>query len=301
MNETAPGTSLLNEWQAARQALKAAEAAKHPNLLDGQHREWTWWEGDLYRHGSKAWPRDHLPEPVTELRSLPAGDFVWLETGGHAPDSGHVCLMEAVALFAGETHTDAPECVASRLRIAGVMLNDEVGDEARQRLTATIPYLIGTAEDDLGHRRAEAANDWDIHEWLPSIIEWCEGGDSPHAAELRNAASYTRDPDTVQALLTPSEALLEYDRLTVNPVIYHVINTATVADKLAGSNGEVWRSRVSWVARLYLLKWSQANLPEPPMIEQSLRADEALAPLIEQLMNQAVDLFLDVARIGKGA
>ncbi len=46
--------------------LARLEALTHPDLVDAYGRRWTWWKGDLWRHGSKAWGRCMLPEPVAE-------------------------------------------------------------------------------------------------------------------------------------------------------------------------------------------------------------------------------------------
>lgn len=37
----------------------------HPDVTDAEGRVWSWWKGDLYRHGDMAWPRHHI-EVVAE-------------------------------------------------------------------------------------------------------------------------------------------------------------------------------------------------------------------------------------------
>lgn len=51
---------LLAEWAAARAAIKAAEAAEHPDLTDKFGRVWVWKSGDLYVHDCLAWPADAI-------------------------------------------------------------------------------------------------------------------------------------------------------------------------------------------------------------------------------------------------
>ena len=46
-----------------------------------------------------------------------------LTKGGHADRESGTCLLEAVAYFAGEPHTDAPSCVSPVLRTFGINLN----------------------------------------------------------------------------------------------------------------------------------------------------------------------------------
>jgi hypothetical protein len=48
---------LLDEWQALRAEIRALEELEHPPIVDHLGREWTWKDGDLYRHDSTAAPR----------------------------------------------------------------------------------------------------------------------------------------------------------------------------------------------------------------------------------------------------
>jgi hypothetical protein len=67
-----------------------------------------------------------------------------LESGGHSPD-GQYCLMEAVAFIAGESWSDAPECVSPVIGAFGRSWNDSLDDAGRQRLKRFIPVMVGTA------------------------------------------------------------------------------------------------------------------------------------------------------------
>jgi len=78
----------------------------------------------------------YTPSPASTLDL----DALHLEHGSHQdPDSG-VCLLEAVALFAGEKHTDHPRCVSPLLGDVGIRLNDRATDTQRQDLKRFIPH-----------------------------------------------------------------------------------------------------------------------------------------------------------------
>src|SRR4051812_26804584 len=89
----------------------------------------------------------------TPRRELPPG-FA-LKHGSHrSPDDG-MCLMEAVAYFAGELHSDSPQCACPVLTSHGIRLNDRFSDEERQLLAPLIPKLLNTRSTrDVEQRRA---------------------------------------------------------------------------------------------------------------------------------------------------
>lgn len=64
---------MINDWHAARRALRAAEAAEHPDRTDILGRTWTWISGDLYRHDGMAWP---LASVVSERVHWPRPDLI---------------------------------------------------------------------------------------------------------------------------------------------------------------------------------------------------------------------------------
>lgn len=48
--------AMVDEWQSLRAEIRALEELEHPSITDVLGREWTWWQGDLYRHDSMATP-----------------------------------------------------------------------------------------------------------------------------------------------------------------------------------------------------------------------------------------------------
>ena len=112
-----------------------------------------------------------------------------LARGAHkARDSG-VCLMEAVAWFADEPHSDSPKCVDVVLASFGRRLNDLLLDNERQALVDLIPRLAGTdGSADLSNRRRWKLIDGVIRTVLPVVFapEW-----PAHAEAMRNLPEVT--------------------------------------------------------------------------------------------------------------
>lgn len=77
---------------------------------------------------------------------------VILDRGSHIRRTDGVCLLEAVAWFAGEDHTDRPACTCPVLAAFGRTLNDRLLTAERQLLRPLIPQLAGT--------RVPAATAW---------------------------------------------------------------------------------------------------------------------------------------------
>jgi hypothetical protein len=91
-----------------------------------------------------------------------------LRAGGHRPDSGEACLLEAVSFVAGEPWSDRPQCVSPVLAAYGRELNDILPDAMRQQLVPLVPQLIGTTDDGLDEARSYLALDWLIRTYLPT-------------------------------------------------------------------------------------------------------------------------------------
>lgn len=69
---------------------------------------------------------------------------ITLDSGNHSSRARGACLLEAVAWFAGEAHSDHPACTCPVLAAYGRALNDRLMDEERQLLRPLIPQLVGT-------------------------------------------------------------------------------------------------------------------------------------------------------------
>ena len=91
--------------------------------------------------------------------------------GGHPSRDAGVCLLEAVAYFAGEPHSDRPDCTSPVLGTFGRGLNDVLPDEKRQALVPFVPRMVGTAGDGLDEARSYMALDWLIRTYTPAWLD----------------------------------------------------------------------------------------------------------------------------------
>jgi hypothetical protein len=117
------------------------------------------------------------------MTAVPVLSELHLDTSSHSTRDDGVCLLEAVAWFAGEKHTDRPSCVSPVLRDFGISLNDRFPDDKRQLLVPLIPELVGTAGDGHDEARGYLALDWLVRMFTPAWLELA--GLAESAAELR--------------------------------------------------------------------------------------------------------------------
>ena len=110
-------------------------------------------------------------------------DHLTLDNGSHSRRTEGVCLMEAVAWYAGENHSDMPACVSLVLRRYGITLNDRLPAERRQELKQFIPRLVGTAGDGLDEQRRQLASQALMVEWLPQWLRLAKLDDLAAQAE----------------------------------------------------------------------------------------------------------------------
>jgi hypothetical protein len=98
-------------------------------------------------------------------------DTLTLSQGAHDSRDDGVCLLEAVAWWADQAHSDSPPCVSPVLRTFGTKLNDVLPDDRRQLLKPLIPLMPGTAGDELDEVRSYMALDWLIRTWTPAWLD----------------------------------------------------------------------------------------------------------------------------------
>ena len=116
-------------------------------------------------------------------------DTLTLAKGAHDTRADGVCLLEAVAWFAGQEHTDYPPCVSPVLAAFGRTWNDALDDTTRQTLRPFIPLLPGTADDGLDLARSYLALDWLVRTYTPAFLD--AAGLTGRAAGLRGLAPLT--------------------------------------------------------------------------------------------------------------
>jgi hypothetical protein len=99
-------------------------------------------------------------------------DHIVLGHGAHGTREHGVCLLEAVAWFANEKHSDAPACACPVIAAFGRRLNDRLDYEQRQRLTELIPALaLSRAPWPVTLKRAFMAADFAVREAAPRALE----------------------------------------------------------------------------------------------------------------------------------
>jgi hypothetical protein len=110
-----------------------------------------------------------------------------LAKGSHPDRSNGLCLLEAVAWWAGEPHTDRPACVSPVLADFGRSLNDALSGDRRQELVRFVPLLPGTNRDGKDEARGYLALDWLVRVFTPGFLG-LRPGLADAAAELRSLA-----------------------------------------------------------------------------------------------------------------
>jgi len=118
---------------------------------------------------------------------------ILLTAGDHSSPADGLCLMEAVALFAGERHGDWPTCVCPVLIEFGRVLNDTMPDRWRtDLLLPLVPALVGTRDplaDSCGisATRMERKRAAALLAWCVNSLEGVTRGDDEAQLHSRGA------------------------------------------------------------------------------------------------------------------
>ena len=132
-------------------------------------------------------------------RTLP--DNLTLYYGGHQPDEGRMCVMEAVAWVAGEPHSDTPSCTNPVVASFARALNDRVDDDAlrTQLLAPLIPELLGhpASNPEINRILAFKCADYAVRQVAPRALESAKLPDE--ATTLRALAPVTDQTSAARA------------------------------------------------------------------------------------------------------
>lgn len=96
-----------------------------------------------------------------------------LSAGVHKNREDGVCLLEAVAWWAGEPHSNQPVCICPTLTPLCAELNDAMPDEERSMLIPLIPRLAGSrVEESIEWERAFYLADYALRETHALKLEY---------------------------------------------------------------------------------------------------------------------------------
>ena len=214
-------------------------------------------------------------------------DTLVLAHGSHNSRDEAVCVMEAVAWFANEPHSDHPQCASKVLTAFLMSLNDAWDDEHRQTLKQYIPRVVGTntgAADDA--RRAWMCTDWLVRTYTPAWLR---------LAGLNAQAE----------LLTSLPELVGADECTaIKPTLIAVRDDASAAWSAAWSAAEsaAWSAAESaaWSAAESAAEsaaWSAAESAARSAARSA--AESALSPVVDELQPTIHDLIERMLAVGK--
>ena len=98
-------------------------------------------------------------------------DTLVLDANSHHPGSDRMCVMEAVAMLAGESWSDHPQCASPVLGAFLRSWNDVLPDDERQQLKQYIARLVGSKGTDAQEaERSWLATDWMVRVQAPAWL-----------------------------------------------------------------------------------------------------------------------------------
>ena len=166
-----------------------------------------------------------------------------LSYGSHKDADGQ-CLMEAVALLAGEEKTDAPACACPVLAAYGRRLNDAMGrgakgDALRAKYLADLaPLLVGSrSTPEVERARALVLADHAVRVLVPLALD--AAGLAEEAAKMR-AIDPIRDRDTARAAAGAARAADAAARAADWAADWAARAAAGAADARGAARGAAW-------------------------------------------------------------
>ena len=185
-------------------------------------------------------------------------DTLTLAHGAHETRDDGLCLLEAVAWWAGKDHTDQPPCVSPVLGAYGRSLNDLLPETPRQLLKPYIPLLPGTAGDGKDETRGHIALDWLIRTWIPAWLDLAGLGEE--ASSLRD---FRRIADLAAAQAVRPHVLAGRDnaaRAAARAAAWAAARDAAWA-KLAPTVEQLQQSAISLYGALIAGEWPPEVTP----------------------------------------
>ena len=131
-------------------------------------------------------------------------DTLVLDANSHDPGSDRMCVMEAVAMLAGEQWSDHPQCASPAIGAFLRSWNDSLPDDDRQQLKQYIPRLLNSrGTHDQETERSWLATDWLVRVQAPA---WLRLAGLTEQADLL-ASMQPVNPATCPAILPALKAV----------------------------------------------------------------------------------------------
>ncbi|HEY3726781.1 MAG TPA: hypothetical protein VGL51_06385 [Solirubrobacteraceae bacterium] len=176
--------------------------------------------------------------------------------------------MEWVSHLAGEAHSDQPACVSPALRAFCVSLNDNLGQNTRQRMRPYLTRTIGTADDGLDTARAWMAADWLIRVYTPA---WLDLAGASDAAQRLAVLPGVRHGRALVAALDP----LKLARRDARAVLTGTLRGAPLARMLPCAAARAAR-KAAWASGEAAV-WTMARVAAGGVLGQQARDDATAA------------------------
>ncbi len=212
--------------------------------------------------------------PVIDFESL------LLARGAHNSPTKGLCLLEAVAYFAGREHNDHPPCVSPVIGAFGRSWNDSLNDADRQLLKPYIRKMVGTAttpEDE--ERRAWLATDWLVRTFTPAWLD--RAGMNGHATQLRGLPELSSTE-----LANAAMPVIESARSAASAAARDAARAAVWAAAGAAARAAVWAAAG---AAAGAAAWATAGAA----------AGAAMRPTVVELQQSALLLLDRMCEVGR--
>jgi hypothetical protein len=232
-----------------------------------------------------------------------------LKAGTHASADDGMCVMEAVAYFAGEPFSDQPQCVSPVISAFMRSWNDSLDDSSRQRLKAYVFRVMGTNTGASNEeQRAWLAIDWLVRTYAPTWFDLA--GLKEYASALRGLPELTTNELTDQAQETIGAA-----RAAEATVRNAARNAATAVRNAVRNAASDTTSDTAWdaaTATTWAITWAAARDAARDAAEavatdaaedaaRDAATKRALQPTVEALQISAFELLDRMIAVGNDA
>ncbi len=193
-------------------------------------------------------------------------DEIKLAVGSHTSPNDGLCFMEMVAFFAGEKHSDKPDCACPVLGAYGIALNDRMPADVRdQLLKPLVPLVAGTRDKASEQKRVEFLTLWETNKVLPIVLR--DRGFNDHARACEQATSLNEARAAANAA-NAADAAANAANTAANAAANTAVNAAAA---------EIWQVAVEGLRQAILIGRHDGLTAAVPVIVQRREALRELA------------------------